>query len=111
MNIGTTLPDHTIEAIRRLHAAVEMVETRDAIDKAKMIDLRSRKRNRCWLERALSITALLIIAASVTACSTGDTTIYGAHNDTKRGVCAAEGQAATTSLSHGGYVTRCAMPE
>jgi hypothetical protein len=104
---STTLPDHTIEAIRRLRAAVEMVETRDAIDKAKMIDLRSRKRNRPWVGK---IAALLIVLASMNACS-GDTTIYGAHNDTERGVCAAEGQASITTLSHGGYITRCSLPE
>jgi hypothetical protein len=103
----TMLPDHTLESIRRLHVAVEMVETRDAIDKAKMIDLRSRKRNRLWAGR---IAGVLVVLASMDACS-GDTTIYGAHNDTERSVCAAEGQSSTTSLSHGGYVTNCALPE
>jgi hypothetical protein len=103
----TTLPDHTLEAIRRLHAAVEMVEMRDAIDKAKMIDLRSRKRNKTWSGR---LAALFIVLASLNACS-GDTTIYGARNDTERAVCAAEGQASIMTLSHGGYITRCSLPE
>jgi hypothetical protein len=31
--------------------------------------------------------------------------------DAERGVCASVGQQATTSLSHGGYVTRCGLPE
>jgi hypothetical protein len=65
MTYATPLPSQTLESIRRLHAAVEIVETRDAIDKAKMTDLRSRKRNRTWPEKAFSVITLPIIAASV----------------------------------------------
>jgi hypothetical protein len=36
---------------------------------------------------------------------------YGDAAETERGVCASEGQPANSSLSHGGYVTRCGLPE
>jgi hypothetical protein len=53
---------------------------------------------------------LFLAVAAVISCSR-DATIYGDHNDTERSVCSAEGRPMTTSLSHGGYVTRCELPE
>jgi hypothetical protein len=54
---------------------------------------------------------LLVLAAMLIACSGCSSSPYGAAAGTERGVCASEEQQATTSLSHGGYVTRCGLPE
>jgi hypothetical protein len=44
---------------------------------------------------------LLVLAAMLIACSGCSSSPYGA----------SDGQQATTSYSHGGYVTRCGLPE
>lgn len=54
----------------------------------------------------VSAAILLLALTGFTGAS-----VYGDYGDTERGVCAAEGQQATMSLSHGGYVTRCGLPE
>jgi hypothetical protein len=56
---------------------------------------------------AIRAIVLLALAAMLIACSGCSSSPYGAAADTERGVCASEGQQATTSYSHGGYVTRC----
>ena len=57
-------------------------------------------------------TVIMALIAMLIACSgCSSSSSYGAAADTERGVCASEGQQATTSLSHGGYVTRCGLPE
>ena len=53
--------------------------------------------------------ALIAMLIACSGCSSSSS--YGAAADAERGVCASEGQQATTSLSHGGYVTRCGLPE
>jgi hypothetical protein len=56
--------------------------------------------------------AITVMVAALIACSgCGSSSPYGAAADTERSVCASVGQQATTSLSHGGYVTRCGLPE
>ena len=62
---------------------------------------------------AIRAVILFAIAALLIACTgcTEQSDEYGSNTDSERGVCASEGQQATTSLSHGGYVTRCGLPE
>jgi hypothetical protein len=56
------------------------------------------------------LIALIAVVILLGGCA--DTSAYGAYSDTERGICASEGQSATTSLAqHGGYVTRCGLPE
>ena len=57
-------------------------------------------------------TVIMALIAMLIACSgCSSSSLYGAAADIERGVCASEGQQTTTSLSHGGYVTRCGLPE
>jgi hypothetical protein len=61
---------------------------------------------------AIRAIVLLALAAMLIACSgCSSSSGYGDVADTERGVCASEGQPANSSLSHGGYVTRCGLPE
>lgn len=57
-------------------------------------------------------TVIMALIAMLIACS-GCSSIspFGDAAENERGVCASVGQQATTSLSHGGYVTRCGLPE
>ena len=60
----------------------------------------------------LTWTVIMALIAMLIACSSCSSSIpYGDAADGERGVCASVGQQATTSLSHGGYVTRCGLPE
>lgn len=49
MTAEPTLPPDTLEAIRRLLLAAEIVKTRDAIEDHRRVELISRKRNMDWL--------------------------------------------------------------
>ena len=56
---------------------------------------------------ALKALAALLVLTTLIACANEPT-----HGESERGVCQAIGQATTISLGrHGGYVTRCALPE